>query len=135
MRRIFRKVRFLAVLAVAVGLLLVVPAAASASHGGGYWFFRGWLPKSDGTRTAHHETVCCNEYNAIRMSWECNTHDMNFVFIAFNGSWDFMNAPWWDCDTAAGFSTWYYARGGCQNPPRPGYYTVWTNCRVGLTVY
>jgi hypothetical protein len=133
-RRSSCSVRFIAVLVVAACVLLLAPAAATASHSG-YWFFRGWLPTGDGTRTVHHEVVCCDWVNALRMSWECNTHDMNFVFIRYNGSWDFANAPWYDCDTYIFFSAEHHARGGCQNPPRPGYYTVWTNCRIGLTVY
>jgi hypothetical protein len=134
MRRIFRRVAFLAVLAVASGILLIAPGAATASHGS-YWFYRGYLPTSDGTRTVHHANVCCETYQWIRMSWECNTHDMNFVAIQYGGSWDFFNASWWECDTYAGYHSGFYARGGCQNPPRSGYYTVWTNCRVGNSVY
>jgi hypothetical protein len=122
-------------------VVLALPAAASATHDGGpYWFWRGYLPTGDGTFTKHHEGGCCGGWVVVRMSWEVGTHDMKHILITWGGAWE---GGWansgpggccftWDDDIVGPADT--YRRGGCQNPPEVNWWTVWTNCHVRNTL-
>ena len=55
-------------------------------------------------------------------------HDMHFVAIENGGTWRQILAEWWDCDQSVQIPNDTFRSMGCQNPP--GYYEVWTNCRV-----
>jgi len=127
--RYIRSLGWAAALA-AVLVALALPAAAGAGHSG-YWFYQGYLPKADGTRTVLHSTYpCCDHTNFVRMSWTWGTHSMNFVFVGANGNWSFWESWSYD-ETVPVIVGPYGARSaGCQNPPRIGYYAVWTNCHI-----
>lgn len=117
---------------IGAAITLAAASVASASHSG-YWFFQGYLQRPDGTRTVHHEDPpgCCADSFVVRMSWEVNTHDMNFIAIHNDGSWHGFSHPWYDPDNEARFPSDTYKRGGCQNPSSYAFYrAIWTNCHI-----
>ena len=120
----------------AIGLVLAAPAAAN--HYPGYWFFRGYLPLSNGyPAVSFPVNTCCSKVNVIRLSHECNTHPMLFVWILWTGSWDTVETRSCD-DNIPGIINGYqgtrgYTRGGCENPLWYGDW-IWTNCRVDTSI-
>jgi hypothetical protein len=71
------------------------------------------------------------------MSWQVYTHDMNFVFIRYNGSWNVYNAQTtahqneWDIWQIVPNDTW--RAGGCEIPSSWSFWSVWTNCHTQST--
>jgi hypothetical protein len=119
--------------ALAVVISLVIPALAWSYHGGGYWFFQGTLPLSDGTRTVLHPTVCCDSTNWVRISWNSDPypHYMNVILIdRSTGAW--RGFAMTHFDDVVGFQVSDVSNGGCQNPD--GYWPAWTNCHIGISV-
>ena len=120
---------------IASAVVLVLPASSSAWHDGSYWFFRGYLPKSDGTRSVFHDTCphtsCPNL--VLRMSFECNSKQMDELAIRRRDySWVLIiRRDPWECDDYSALHYEDYVQGGCRNPSVPPYIWVWTNCRVG----
>jgi hypothetical protein len=128
----------MAVACILIVATLGLPSAAFATHSD-YWFFNGYLPRPDGTYTKHHadppDPFGSNPDSfVIRMSWSVDTHNMRFIAIRNNGSWDGFWAQEfhdsWDYDQEARFPDDMYTRGGCQNHPDWNWWTVWTNCHI-----
>jgi hypothetical protein len=135
---LYRVGRFALVLCTLAGLAATFAASAWAS---GYWnVWQANLPNPNGVRSAH--TVYGGGPGGawqIRLSWTSGTHDMNFSWIANNGSWTNLSAfmvggeyaPGSTYDRWAGYTpnfvTSGVAQAGCQNPS--GLSTVFTNCR------
>ncbi len=128
----YRRVVWVLPLLTAVALL--IPVAASAWHDGSYWFFTGYLPKSDGTRTVTHggcAPISCPNL-ALRQSFQCNLKDMRQIFIRRSDyGWDGFIQYAWDCDDTSAIHWDVHIAAGCQNPNAPPYTLVWVNCRVG----
>jgi hypothetical protein len=131
-------VRSLLVPLLAVAFLLALAPDANATHGSGYWFYNGYLPKADGYPAVVHVAGCCGPWVIVRMSWEPWTHDMKFVFIRWNGNW---NSYWaqssgheneWDITQILPQDT--YRSGGCMNAAEWAWWEVWTNCHVRNTI-
>ena len=116
-----------------IGTLLAVAAFAllfvGVARAHPYWFFQGYLPKSDGTREVFKANVCCDRWNETRMSWEVGSHEQCHVLIRRSDyGWDReCNSTY---DSIGDYSTEYYVKAGCQNPYPWG--ATWTNCRVDL---
>jgi hypothetical protein len=118
----------------AVAAALVVAAAASPSAAlAAYWFWQGYLPKSDGARTVLN-AFSPYEYDYIRMSWNgLATDNMNFVdTLRINGRWEIIwtgHVVSYDIDFGPDNGA-YYASGGCQ-VPQGVVGQVYTNCHTG----
>ena len=125
--------RLLALLAAAGALAVLVPAGAQAS----YWFFNGYLPLSDGTRSVHKAHDCCDIWQYNRISWTSGSHVMNNLGIQYNGNWISLQTPDYVYDYEITWRTEYLNgdginRAGCQIPASWAWYAVWTNCRFGI---
>jgi hypothetical protein len=126
--------RMLLALLVILAIAVIGASSAGATHGGGYWFFQGNLPRPSGQYTATHESPCCGPWTIIRMSWEWWTHDMKFIWITWAGNWHGYwaqsDAHQYDYDITQISDRATYRAGGCQNPPEYHWWPVWTNCHV-----
>jgi hypothetical protein len=107
---------------------LVFAAAARAATP--YWFFQGWLPRFDGTRTVHHALASCCQTNWMRMNFWPPNHYMNFILIAKDGRW--LGFHSFQTDNVLGFEPSTYSRGGCQNPTA-FFDQIYTNCHIGTS--
>lgn len=118
--------RRLALVALIVGLPLVFAGPALA----GYWFFKGYLPLSDGTRTVFLGSRPIPPVY-IRSSWAPCTHNMKGVMIRTDYTWEgviFNYANGCDQHFMDQFPEAHLDY-GCQNPG--GDAQVWDNCYAG----
>jgi hypothetical protein len=115
------------VLVAAVGVSLLLASSAFATS---YWFYQGNLPTSGGARTV---LLGSNPPPAVyqRESWTSCTHDMYYVQVEYNGSWDlgtFFSRNGCDQEIMVQYPD-LHNNYGCENPP--GDSTVYVNCRAG----
>jgi hypothetical protein len=117
-----------------VAALSLVLAAGPAQAG--YWFFQGYLPLPGGyPAVTKRVNPCCGIVNVLRLSHQCGTHWMYFVWILPSGRWTL--SPTESCDQSVPLvittstSTGYTAA-GCENPPS-FFDVIWTNCHLDVT--
>lgn len=127
--------RYLLFVGLVASALLFFPASSQAWHDGQYWFFRGYLPKSNGDRVVWHETcdhsTCPNL--VLRISFQCNSKQMDeMAMLRPDYSWALIvRLQPYECDDYSAIHYEDAYKGGCRNPNIAPYILVWTNCRVG----
>jgi hypothetical protein len=129
-----RRGTLLLLIAGAVTLLSLLSAGSAGASHTGYWYWQGWLPKADGTRTVLHGNICCGSNYSERISWDCSTpqgqHQMKTIYVRLDGGWDNTTYFYYPggCDQSGFGSSGGYGNYGCQNPPT--FPLTYVNCRV-----
>jgi hypothetical protein len=119
-----RKRLLVGVLAVATSLIFAGTSLAS------YWFFQGYLPRPDGTRSVFLGYAPPTP-RYVRSSWSPCTHDMKAVFIRTDYSWEghtFLYINGCDHHIMDQFPN-AHVNYGCQNPEADP--QVYDNCYAG----
>lgn len=120
-----RRMKALVVLLAIVGPLVFSGAAVAS-----YWFFTGYLPRPDGTRSVFLGSLPPPPAY-VRTSWSPCTLNMNGVMIRRDYTWDvlhFYHAN--GCDQHAEDILYgEHVNYGCSNPA--GQPQLWDNCYAG----
>lgn len=130
-----RLIRHLLLVALIAPIFLLLPASSQAWHDGQYWFFRGYLPKSNGDRVVWHET--CDHLSCpnlvLRIAFQCGSKQMDeMAMLKPDYSWALIiRLEPYQCDDYSAIHYEDMYKAGCRNPNIPPFILVWTNCRVG----
>jgi hypothetical protein len=116
--------------AVVLLLVLAAPLVFAGTALASYWFFQGYLPRPDGTRSVFlGYRPAAPVY--VRTSWSLCNHNMNIVFIKTDHSWLVNPMDWgYGCDQEVeDYQYGLYINYGCSNPD--GKSQVYDNCYAG----